>query len=105
MLTTSLLGLGAALTCLAAAAYTAPFRQPRAITPATPATRNARMDASVWPRGWPHDAPDDPFTVDEAHKTMQRHCGCLRDECPRKAAAYLTLVEAGQLIPDSGRAL
>ncbi len=63
------------------------------------------MDVSLWPTGWPHEVPDDPMTVGEAHQTMQRHRGCLRDECPRKSVAYLTLVEAGRIRPDSGRAL
>ncbi|MFF0487870.1 hypothetical protein ACWDSJ_19430 [Nocardia sp. NPDC003482] len=59
--------------------------------------------ASVWPLGWPHEAPEEPLSVNEAHLTMQRHRGCLREECPRKRAAYQTLVEAGRIRPDSGR--
>lgn len=61
------------------------------------------MDASLWPLGWPHEAPEEPLTVAEAHLTMQRHCSCQREKCPRKAAAYQTLVEAGRLTPDTGR--
>ncbi|WP_227980988.1 hypothetical protein [Nocardia spumae] len=44
------------------------------------------------------------MSVQEAHVAMQRHRGCRRDECPRKRVAYLTLVQAGRLRPDSGRA-
>ncbi len=62
------------------------------------------VDGSVWPVGWPHEAPDHPMSVAEAHSVMQRHRGCRRAECPRKRVAYLTLVEAGRLRPDSGRA-
>ncbi|MEV5649015.1 hypothetical protein AB0L57_12260 [Nocardia sp. NPDC052254] len=62
------------------------------------------VDGSVWPIGWPHEAPDSVMSVPEAHVAMQRHRGCRREECPRKRAAYLTLVDAGRLRPDSGRA-
>lgn len=60
-------------------------------------------DAGLWPFGFPHDAPDKPLTVLDAQKTMQRHRGCRREDCPRKSAAWLTLVEAGRIKPDSGR--
>ena len=61
------------------------------------------MDVSVWPIGWPHEAPEGPMSVNEAHAAMQRHRSCRRDECPRKRAAYQALVEAGRIRPDSGR--
>jgi len=61
------------------------------------------MDISLWPTGWPHEAPEERLTVAEAHLTMQRHRGCLREECPRKGAAYRTLVEEGRIRPDSSR--
>ncbi|MCM6774234.1 hypothetical protein NDR87_12200 [Nocardia sp. CDC159] len=62
------------------------------------------FQSSIWPHGWPHEAPEQPLSVSEAHRTMQRHRGCLREECPRKQAAYQTLVEAGRIRPDSSRA-
>ncbi|ATL66065.1 hypothetical protein [Nocardia terpenica] len=61
-------------------------------------------DAGLWPNGWPHEAPDRPLSVNEAHKTMQRHRGCRADGCPRKELAWWTLIEAGMVKPDSGRA-
>ncbi|BCK56751.1 hypothetical protein NWFMUON74_45230 [Nocardia wallacei] len=60
-------------------------------------------DAGLWPNGWPHETPDHPLSVHEAQKIMQRHRGCSTDECPRKAAAWQTLVEAGKIKPDSSR--
>ncbi len=59
--------------------------------------------AGMWPDGWPHEAPDHPLSVHEAHRAMQRHRNCLIDECPRKRAAWRTLIEAGKVRPDSGR--
>ncbi|WP_280361546.1 hypothetical protein [Nocardia wallacei] len=53
--------------------------------------------------GWNHEAPRHPLTVRGAHLEMQRHRICQREDCPRKRAAYQTLVEAGRLMPDSGR--
>lgn len=64
--------------------------------------RNA--DAGMWPNGWPHEAPDEPLSILDAQKTMQRHRGCRREDCPRKNAAWYTLVEAGRIKPDSSRA-
>ena len=52
---------------------------------------------------WTHDAPARPFTAAQAHRVMQAHRTCRRQECPRKRAAYRTLVRAGRLHPDSGR--
>jgi hypothetical protein len=53
--------------------------------------------------GWTHDAPLQPFTVADAHREMQRHRSCLREDCPRKQAAWRTLVGAGHIRPDTGR--
>ncbi|MCP9621933.1 hypothetical protein NMK54_17430 [Nocardia otitidiscaviarum] len=61
------------------------------------------MEAAVWPVGYPHDAPDRPMGELEAQRTMQRHRSCRVGECPRKTAAWRTLVEAGRITPDSGR--
>lgn len=61
------------------------------------------VDPALWPVGWPHEAPDHPLSAAEAHQTMQRHSGCSRAECPRKAAAYTVLVAAGHIRPDTGR--
>ncbi|BCK58425.1 hypothetical protein NWFMUON74_61970 [Nocardia wallacei] len=61
-------------------------------------------DSGGWPNINPHAAPREPLTVDGAHETMQRHRGCTVGGCPRKSAAYQTLVDAGRLRPDSGRA-
>ncbi|MBB5913185.1 hypothetical protein BJY24_002052 [Nocardia transvalensis] len=52
---------------------------------------------------WTHAAPPRPFTVAGAHKVMQQHKDCRREECPRKAAAWRTLTDARRIRPDSGR--
>ncbi|RDI48542.1 hypothetical protein [Nocardia mexicana] len=51
-----------------------------------------------------HTAPGRPFTVTQAHRAMQQHRTCRREDCPRKRAAFRTLVEARRIRPDSGRA-
>lgn len=66
-------------------------------------SEDARIDPTLWPDNWPHDVPDHPMTVTEAHYAMQRHRGCDRGECPRKSIAYHILVEAGKIKPDSHR--
>ncbi|WP_280273416.1 hypothetical protein [Nocardia wallacei] len=53
--------------------------------------------------GWTHDAPAEPLTTDRAHRIMQQHLECLAADCPRKAAAFRALVDAGRTKPDSGR--
>ncbi|MEU2035565.1 hypothetical protein [Nocardia amamiensis] len=60
-------------------------------------------DTGLWPQGWPHEAPDHPLSVPEAHATMQRHRECRVQDCPRKAAARQTLIEAGRMRPDTSR--
>ena len=54
----------------------------------------------MWPLGWPHEAPDEPFTVDRAHTVMQQHRRCGLDGCARKRAAFRVLIEAGHAVPD-----
>ncbi len=61
------------------------------------------MDSSLWPTGWPHNAPDKPLSIPEAHQTMQRHRPCDRTECGRKQAAWTVLVRAGRIKPDTHR--
>jgi hypothetical protein len=56
-----------------------------------------------WPNGWPHEAPEQPSSVDEAHRIMQRHRGCRIDGCLRKRSAWRTLIEAGRVKPDPHR--
>jgi hypothetical protein len=53
--------------------------------------------------GSPHAAPERPLNVDEAHREMQRHRECRTDQCPLKAAARHTLIEAGHITPDPSR--
>ncbi|MRH86191.1 hypothetical protein GFY24_01705 [Nocardia sp. SYP-A9097] len=50
-----------------------------------------------------HAAPTDPLTVDQAHETMRLHRECSAYHCPRKMAAFDVLIEAGRIVPDSGR--
>ncbi|MET8873036.1 hypothetical protein [Nocardia sp. NPDC004604] len=60
-------------------------------------------DTGLWPRGWPHEAPDHALSITEAHSTMQRHKVCRADQCPREAAARQTLINAGRMKPDASR--
>ncbi|MEU6187351.1 hypothetical protein [Nocardia sp. NPDC047038] len=59
---------------------------------------------SCLPHGGAEDAhrpPDKPFTVEQAHRVMQGHRPCRADACPRKRAAFRTLVASGRVVPDS----
>lgn len=67
----------------------------------TPSTNDAALN--IWPYSWTHDAPDRPFTADEAHREMQVHRSCRLDGCDRKAVAFQTLIEAGRVTPDTSR--
>ncbi|WP_433523572.1 hypothetical protein ACQPZ2_43090 [Nocardia pseudovaccinii] len=58
------------------------------------------LDRSVLPLGWPHEAPERPFSIDQAHHAMQRHASCPLDSCARKRTAHKVLVEAGHIVPD-----
>lgn len=51
---------------------------------------------------WTHTAPEQPFSVDEAHHEMQQHRDCLLDNCNRKSAAFNVLVEAGRATTRKG---
>ncbi|WP_280466790.1 hypothetical protein [Nocardia cyriacigeorgica] len=64
---------------------------------------SAMWDTAVWVPGWPHEAPEQPPTVEEARSIMQSHKGCARDECGRKRAAWDTLVAAGLVVPRGAR--
>jgi hypothetical protein len=92
MLTTSLLiGLAATFAALAIAAYKLPEGAPR------PTKAAGHTEA---PRGvWPHEAPITPFSVAQAHQQMRLHRTCNRDDCARKDAAWMTLVDAGHIRP------
>ncbi|WP_069160135.1 hypothetical protein [Nocardia altamirensis] len=52
---------------------------------------------------WPHEAPDRPLGISEAHAAMQLHKECRADQCPYKAAARQTLIDAGRMKPDVSR--
>lgn len=51
----------------------------------------------------PHQAPAQPFTINQAHAVMQLHVACRAKKCPRKAAALQTLISAGRLIPPASK--
>ncbi|MEU1526841.1 hypothetical protein ABZ413_32095 [Nocardia rhamnosiphila] len=48
-----------------------------------------------------HSEPDRRLALSEAHRTMQVHLTCNPLDCPRKAAAFARLAEAGRLVPAS----
>ncbi|MET7771461.1 hypothetical protein [Nocardia sp. NPDC005366] len=48
-----------------------------------------------------HDVRTASFTVEQAHLVMQSHRVCRADACPRKGAAFRTLVAAGRIVPDA----
>lgn len=63
----------------------------------------ATETSELWVPGWPHEAPDEPFSVSAARHVMQVHRGCDRFDCARKMAAWNVLVQARIVVPDSGR--
>ncbi|MQY20069.1 hypothetical protein NRB20_31640 [Nocardia sp. RB20] len=65
--------------------------------------RTEQHGTAARPAGSPHAAPEKPFGVSEAHRTMQQHKACRADQCPRKAAAQRTLIDAGHMTPDTSR--
>ncbi|WP_155981253.1 hypothetical protein [Nocardia sp. BMG111209] len=50
-----------------------------------------------------HQAPDEPFAIAQAHAVMQFHVACRAKRCPRKAAALLTLIDAGRVVPSTSK--
>ncbi|MEV0111300.1 hypothetical protein AB0H42_33935 [Nocardia sp. NPDC050799] len=48
-----------------------------------------------------HSEPHRGLPLTEAHRTMQVHLTCNPLDCPRKAAAFARLAEAGRLVPAS----
>lgn len=54
------------------------------------------------PQAETHQAPEQPFTTDQAHAVMQLHMAC-RAKCPRKAAEFETLIAAGRPIPSASK--
>ncbi|WP_280312412.1 hypothetical protein [Nocardia abscessus] len=50
-----------------------------------------------------HQAPIQQFTVGQAHEVMQIHVACRAKHCARKAAARQVLIDAGRMVPDTGR--
>jgi hypothetical protein len=54
------------------------------------------------PSTWSHEAPETPFSVEEAHAVMRGyHRPCHVDTCFRKRSAMRTLYRAGVLVPDA----
>ncbi|MEV0299292.1 hypothetical protein [Nocardia sp. NPDC050710] len=60
-----------------------------------PAPEHDDRVRELWPAGWPHEAPDRPFTVIEARQALRRHRPCNVDRCARKSAATKALAAAG----------
>lgn len=52
------------------------------------------------PIAWTCGLPGVPLSLDDAHGAMRRH---RNHDCPRKRAAYATLVVHGCVVPDSTR--
>ncbi|NKY48536.1 hypothetical protein [Nocardia cerradoensis] len=46
-----------------------------------------------------HAGPPHPLTESVARRIMQQHKGCRAHRCPRKAAAFGFLVQAGKIVP------
>ncbi|MEV6138198.1 hypothetical protein AB0L63_19465 [Nocardia sp. NPDC051990] len=60
----------------------------------------ASAGAVIWPFNLSHREPDEPFTVEQAHRAMQWHRQCRADSCPCKRTAFQALVAAGRVVPD-----
>ncbi len=50
-----------------------------------------------------HQAPEQPFNIEQAHSVMQFHVTCRAKKCPRKAAAIQALAEAGRVVPSTSQ--
>ncbi|UGT63597.1 hypothetical protein [Nocardia asteroides] len=48
-----------------------------------------------------HRAPSMPYSPERAHAEMRRHRDCGTDTCAAKHAAFWTLVDDGQIVPDA----
>ncbi len=79
---------------------------PKSSVPAQPSVWDiiARLAAEAEQQGGPspvldHSAPRALPALEEAHTVLQTHRSCERWQCPRKAAAWNVLVEAGRIVP------
>ncbi|UGT59938.1 hypothetical protein [Nocardia asteroides] len=52
-----------------------------------------------------HAVPEQPFTVEQAHREMRRHRACRAADCPRKKAAQDVLVRAKRMVPADREAI
>ncbi|MFI6571505.1 hypothetical protein [Nocardia fluminea] len=50
-----------------------------------------------------HAAPEQMFTIEQAHREMQRHKDCSAIDCPRKQAARDVLIRARRMVPADDR--
>ncbi|MGF6886521.1 hypothetical protein ABIA39_004705 [Nocardia sp. GAS34] len=66
----------------------------------TPSPPRCPLRPISWPPEFTCTAPKHPLTIPEAHRCMQLH---RNHNCPRKHAAFITLVAAGRITPDSSR--
>ncbi|GAA5065469.1 hypothetical protein [Nocardia callitridis] len=60
-------------------------------------------EADIW-APLSHSVPPNPLTILEAHQLMQDHRVCRVDGCACKRCAWERLVDAGRIVPDTGRA-
>ncbi|MEU1982329.1 hypothetical protein [Nocardia sp. NPDC019395] len=57
-----------------------------------------RFESTWLPENWQSE-PSAQLRILEAHRIMQEHRSCNPLTCPRKAAAFTRLVDAGRLVP------
>lgn len=50
-----------------------------------------------------HSRPDEPFSCAEAHEVWRDLINCDVETCPKKQAAFDTLVEAKKVTPSTSR--
>ncbi|MGI5217129.1 hypothetical protein [Nocardia sp. CA-290969] len=67
-------------------------------TKAGTSTRPASHEP-LWLPDIRHSEPDTRLRIIDAHRIMQEHRACNPLDCPRKAAAFTRLTEAGRLVP------
>ena len=77
---------------------------PEGAIPAADILERVAMQGSLRTDSWQlepsHRAPNVPYTPEQAHAEMRRHCECSTDHCAAKHLAFWTLVDAGHAIPD-----
>ncbi|MBF6515497.1 hypothetical protein IU421_14585 [Nocardia cyriacigeorgica] len=101
--TLALIALAATTALVAIVLFPRSEPAPTTAQPAKPPNPSQLWDTAVWVPGWPHEAPEQPPTLEQARSIMQGHRECTVHDCGRKRAAWDALVAAGRVVPRGAR--